>query len=93
MDEKVHNTDTVETSTASRQDRILIVDDEESIRSILSRYLGMKGYEVVTAKDGMSALDQLKEDPYDLVLTDLKMPNLDGRELLKLMSEQFPDMP
>ncbi len=93
MEEQVHNTDTVETGSASRQDRILIVDDEESIRSILSRYLGMKGYEVVTARDGMSALDHLKQEPCDLVLTDLKMPNLDGRELLKLMSEQFPDIP
>jgi len=93
MSYNTHNTEPSSTNPAVKQDRILIVDDEESIRSILSRYLAMKGYHVTTASDGMSAIDQLKEEPYDLVLTDLKMPNLDGRELLKLMSDQFPDIP
>ncbi len=93
MSYNTHNTEASNANPAVKQDRILIVDDEESIRSILSRYLDMKGYHVTTASDGMSAIDQLKEEPYDLVLTDLKMPNLDGRELLKLMSDQFPDIP
>ena len=93
MSDNFHNTETANTDPAVKQDRILIVDDEESIRSILSRYLNMKGYDVTAASDGMSAIDLLKEKSYDLVLTDLKMPNLDGRELLKLMSDQFPDIP
>ncbi len=59
----------------------------------LSRYLVKMGYTIDTAEDGNVAIAKLESDLYDLVLTDLKMPNLDGRELLTMMSEKFPDIP
>jgi response regulator RpfG family c-di-GMP phosphodiesterase len=72
---------------------VLVVDDEESIRDILSRYLQLKGYAVLTAGNGHSAMDILLSQAVDLVLTDLNMPNVNGRELLKRMAEKFPDIP
>lgn len=72
---------------------VLIVDDEESIRNILSRYLSLKGYAVVTAKDGSEAIKLLQSQSVDLVLTDLMMPNVNGRELLQNMATLFPEIP
>ncbi len=75
------------------KDRILVVDDEPSIRDVMTRYLSDQGYQVEGAPDGLIALEKLHGSTFDLVITDLKMPNLDGRELLKMMAEQFPDIP
>ncbi|HOJ27576.1 MAG TPA: response regulator [Spirochaetota bacterium] len=72
---------------------VLVVDDEESIRTILSRYLALKGYTVLTAPDGNQAMEILHSQPVDLVLTDLMMPNVNGRELLQKMAELFPEIP
>jgi len=72
---------------------LLIVDDEPLIRKILLRYLDEKNYIVDTAVDGLSALKKLDTNSYDLVLTDLRMPNMGGGELLKEMSEKYPDIP
>lgn len=73
--------------------RVLIVDDEPLIRKILSKYLADKKYYVATADDGRVAMEQLEQDNFDLVLTDLRMPNMGGRELLQQMSERFPNIP
>ncbi|TAL36470.1 MAG: response regulator [Spirochaetes bacterium] len=73
--------------------RLLVVDDEQLVRKALSRYLAKKGYSVEVAEDGIQAIDKLSQDPFDLVLTDLKMPNLDGRELMTIMAQKFPDIP
>jgi response regulator RpfG family c-di-GMP phosphodiesterase len=79
--------------TGKRYGSILVVDDEHLVRKALTRYLEKMGYNVDAAEDGSVALVKLDEASYDLVLTDLKMPNLDGRELLTLMSEKFPGIP
>lgn len=60
--------------------RILIVDDHEDSRDFLTEYLSFQGYDVVTAGDGLEALDQLTRAPVDLVLMDLALPVLDGWE-------------
>ncbi len=73
--------------------RLLIVDDEEPIRKLLKKFLDKKNYIIDTANDGQSALDLLSSNDYNLVLTDLRMPKMGGRELLKMMSEQYPDIP
>lgn len=73
--------------------KILIVDDEIFVRKALSRYLSKVGFTVDTAEDGNIAIDKLSGNSFDLVLTDLKMPNLDGSGLLTIMSEKFPDIP
>lgn len=72
---------------------ILIVDDEPPIRKILAKYLGEKKYHIQTADNGQAALQLLGETAFDLVLTDLRMPNMGGTELLQIMSERYPGIP
>ncbi|MGC8580220.1 MAG: HD domain-containing phosphohydrolase [bacterium] len=62
---------------------ILVVDDESSIRELLQEYLSLEGYKVDVAKDGNDAYEYLKRFYYDIVLTDLEMPGMNGIELLK----------
>jgi two-component system response regulator PilR (NtrC family) len=63
--------------------RVLVVDDEENIREVLSNYLESMNYEVQTAEDGQDALDKYRKGDFDLIISDLLMPNIDGLELLK----------
>jgi len=63
--------------------RVLVVDDEENIREVLSNYLESMNYEVHTAEDGQDALDKYRKGDFDLIISDLLMPNIDGLELLK----------
>jgi two-component system response regulator (stage 0 sporulation protein F) len=67
--------------------RILVVDDEESSRIGLSKILDKAGYDVIIAEDGREALKKLKQEVCDLVITDMKMPHMDGIELLKAIKE------
>lgn len=71
---------------------ILVVDDEHVIREILADFLTMEGFRVRTAEDGRSALDELSRSRYDLVLSDLKMPNMGGIELLQAIGEHSPNV-
>lgn len=71
--------------------RILIVDDEQSMRELLSILLRKEGYEVVTAENGATALKAVQREIFDLVITDLKMPQFDGIALLKSVKEVSPD--
>jgi len=64
-------------------ERVLVVDDEENIAEVVSLFLKSKGYFVSTAKNGEDALKILKEDYYDLVISDIRMPKMDGLALLK----------
>ena len=68
--------------------RVLVVDDEKVIREILSDFLTMEGYVVRAVEDGSAALKELRLRPYDLVISDLKMPNMGGLELLEKIAEQ-----
>lgn len=63
--------------------RILVVDDEESIRYTLSEYLNSAGYEVVAANDGADALQKFIHGKFDCIVSDFMMPRIDGLELLK----------
>lgn len=73
------------------KDRILLVDDEESIREVLSIMLHREGYQVDAVSDGQQAVERLKDHGYDLVISDIKMPRLNGFELLAHIKERFPD--
>jgi DNA-binding NtrC family response regulator len=73
--------------------RILIVDDEVNARTALVELLRDAGYEVESAADGFKALGKLADFAPDLVLTDLKMPGMDGVELLAKVQEQAPGVP
>ena len=68
--------------------RVLVVDDEKVIREILSDFLTMEGYVVRTVEDGKAALAELHLRPYDMVISDLKMPNMGGLELLEKIAEE-----
>lgn len=71
--------------------RILVVDDDPHIRGYLQDALVEMGYVVTCAPDGFSALNKLLEDEFDLVISDLKMPGLDGAQLLKEIKLKWPD--
>lgn len=72
---------------------ILVVDDELNIRRILAALLKREGYKVRTASDGAEAMAELKLRPYSVVVTDLKMPRVDGMKLLNHVGEYYPDIP
>ena len=63
--------------------KILIADDEEDVKVIVQLFLESKGYEIVTAFDGLDALDKIKEEKPDLILLDIMMPILDGFEVCR----------
>jgi response regulator RpfG family c-di-GMP phosphodiesterase len=73
----------VEYSFHDESHRVLVADDEKVIREILSDFLTMEGYVVRTVGDGQSALQELEQRSYNLVITDLKMPRMGGIELLE----------
>jgi len=70
---------------------ILVVDDEEIVRESLLDWLREDGYEVEAAEDGFKALEKFKERPWDIALIDLKMPKMDGLELLGKIKETWPE--
>jgi putative nucleotidyltransferase with HDIG domain len=71
--------------------RVLVVDDEKFIRDIIADFLGMEGYIVRTAEDGVSATNELERARYDMVISDLKMPKMGGLDLLKEVARTHPD--
>ena len=68
---------------AVERPRVLVVDDEASIRELLSKTLALAEYEVDTAQDGRAAVERLRLGHYDLLIADLKMPGLDGLSLIR----------
>jgi DNA-binding NtrC family response regulator len=73
--------------------RILVIDDEKSMRNLLSLFLTKEGYQVESAESGEKALSLLKEDHFDLVITDIIMPGMDGLETLKQIIQLDPTLP
>ena len=73
--------------------RILLVDDEPSIRFVLSAVLEQAGYAVDVAEDGFAALRALQQNMPDLLITDLRMPNMNGFELLSVVRTRFSGLP
>ncbi len=69
---------------------ILIADDEEEFRFMLKTYLESIGYDVYTVSDGVAAIDIVQEKAFDLVLLDIRMPHVDGIDVLKFIKEKFP---
>jgi two-component system response regulator PilR (NtrC family) len=71
--------------------KILVVEDEKSMREVLKILLDGENYEVMTASDGLEGLSSLDKDIFDLVITDMKMPKADGFQVLKKVKEISPD--
>jgi PAS domain S-box-containing protein len=71
--------------------RILIIDDEDVLVEMMSNFLKFKGCEVDRAPDGLVGLEKIRNEIYDIILCDIKMPNLNGREMVKILGEEDPD--
>jgi excisionase family DNA binding protein len=80
-------------ATASARPRVLVVDDEASIRDLLAKTLALAEYEVDVAPDGRSALDRMRMYPYDLLIADLKMPGMDGLSVIREAKRYKTDLP
>ncbi len=83
---------TTPTPSAGRP-RVLVVDDEATIRDLLSKTLALAEYDVDLAPDGRSALERLRIIPYDLLITDLKMPGVDGLAVIREARRLKADIP
>jgi len=70
----------------------LIVDDEEMLSGMLKKMLEKEGYRILTARSGPEAITCLKSQQVDLLLTDVKMPEMDGFQLLKQVKHDFPEV-
>jgi len=74
------------------KERILVVDDEASVREMVSKMVSLIGHETVVAGSGKEALEILKNEPFSIVVTDIRMPEMDGFELMKAIRDLFPDV-
>ena len=75
------------------KERILVVDDEETVREMVSKIITLIGHEVVTTGNGREALEILRSQTFSILITDVKMPEMDGFELTKVVRDQFPGTP
>lgn len=72
--------------------KILVIDDERSIRNTIGELLEMEGHAVKMAENGAAGLELIQNEPFDLVFSDIKMPEMDGIELLEKLTESHPDL-
>jgi CheY-like chemotaxis protein len=70
--------------------KLLIVDDNEGVRHLVSRWLERAGFTVREAKDGAEAIERVKEDHPDIILADIRMPKIDGIELARIIKSEYP---
>jgi two-component system response regulator PilR (NtrC family) len=77
------NPATIETTSERRRPRILVVDDERSMRELLAIVLKREGYDVLLAENGKSAIATLEKEPIDILISDIKMPDLSGVDVLR----------
>ena len=66
---------------------VLVVDDSTTVRKFVAASLNMKGFRVVTAADGVEALERMPAEKFDLIITDLNMPDMDGFEFIRTLRE------
>ena len=81
------------TAPVAGRPRVLVVDDEATIRDLLSKTLALAEYDVDLAPDGRTALERLRMIPYDLLITDLKMPGVDGLAVIREARRLKADIP
>src|ERR1700685_2356326 len=79
-------------SSEKRAGRILVADDEEGVRTFLAESLERAGHEVTQVSDGAAALRAAHEEPFDVVLTDLRMPGTDGMAVVRTVRTEQPDV-
>ncbi len=72
--------------------RILVIDDDSPVRMIIRRMLEAEGHEVVEAVDGESGVKTFRQNPTDLIITDIVMPKKEGLEIIRELRQEFPDV-
>lgn len=72
--------------------RVLLVDDEEGFSSVLAKRLGRQGIKTATAAEGLEGLQKLEEELFQVVVLDMKMPGIDGLQVLKTMKDRHPEV-
>ncbi|HUR33449.1 MAG TPA: response regulator [Vicinamibacterales bacterium] len=82
-----------ERTTTNARPRILVVDDEPSIRDLLAKTLALAEYDVDVAPDGRTALERMRHAPYDLLIADLKMPGIDGLSVIREAKRYKANLP
>jgi excisionase family DNA binding protein len=80
-------------ASGATRPRVLVVDDEASIRDLLAKTLALAEYDVDVAPDGRSALERMRMYPYDLLIADLKMPGMDGLTVIREAKRYKADLP
>ena len=80
-------------ASATTRPRVLVVDDEASIRDLLAKTLALAEYDVDVAADGRSALERMRLYPYDLLIADLRMPGMDGLTVIREAKRYKADLP
>ena len=80
-------------ASGNARPRVLVVDDEASIRDLLAKTLALAEYDVDVASDGRSALERMRLNPYDLLIADLKMPGMDGLTVIREAKRYKADLP
>ncbi len=83
----------VRPATGTSRPRVLVVDDEASIRDLLAKTLALAEYDVDVAPDGRTALERMRLYPYDLLIADLKMPGMDGLTVIREAKRYKADLP
>lgn len=81
------------THVVEQKEAILVADDEPAVLDVCLRALRLAGYRAVGVSTGTEALQRLQEEPFDLLLTDIRMPDLDGLEVLRQVKQVNPDLP
>lgn len=72
---------------------ILVIDDEQSIRDVLTQYLTASGYRVSVVSSALEAVDQVRKEPPDLIISDLQLEDADGLEMIAQIKTQLPHLP
>ncbi len=90
--DRANGTEAADGGRAPRRHRVLVVDDEENVRITTAAILEQEGYEVLTASDGREALEMAARGHFELVLTDLRMDDMDGSTLLHEMQQRHPNV-
>src|SRR4029077_8633712 len=86
----IHSTERGDSMSA---EKILVVDDEQSMAQFLAIVLRKEGYQVTTVHNGRDALERVKAENFDVVITDIKMPGMDGIQLLQGIKKHDPTLP